>query len=152
MEDRISFVHADYTQIASQLKADVVFLSPPWGGPEYAEATTFDMETMMGGLDGVELLRTSLEVAPNVAYFLPRNVDQRQVRMLSTLTLTLTTHSPLNLHPHPNQVRMLAAEAGVPLEIERNFLNRREKAVTAYYGFEEETWGGEADEDDPLFE
>jgi len=53
---------------------------------------------------------------------------------------------------------MLAAEAGAPLEIERNFLNRREKAVTAYYGFEEqeetwETWegAGEADEDDPLF-
>ena len=38
------------------------------------------------------------------------------------------------------------------VEIERNFLNRREKAVTAYYGFEEETWGGEAHEDDPLFE
>ena len=37
------------------------------------------------------------------------------------------------------------------VEIERNFLNRREKAVTAYYGFEEETWAGEADEDDPLF-
>ena len=36
------------------------------------------------------------------------------------------------------------------VEIERNFLNRREKAVTAYYGFAEETWGGEADEDDPL--
>ena len=75
---------------------------------------------MMGGLDGVALLRTSLEVAPNVAYFLPKNVDQRQVRRL-------------------------AAEAGVPLEIERNFLNRREKAVTAYYGFAEETWGGEAE-------
>jgi len=27
----------------------VVFLSPPWGGPEYAEAATFDMATMMGG-------------------------------------------------------------------------------------------------------
>ena len=79
---------------------------------------------MMGGLDGVALLRTSLEVAPNVAYFLPKNVDQRQVRRL-------------------------AAEAGVPLEIERNFLNRREKAITAYYGFEEEAW--EAEEDDPLF-
>ena len=69
---------------------------------------------MMGGLDGADILRRSLEVAPNVAYFLPRNVDTAQVRAL-------------------------AAETGTAaLELERTFLNRHEKALTAYFGFEEE--------------
>ena len=90
----------------------MVFLSPPWGGPEYAGVDSFDVQTMMGGLDGAQILRASLGVAPNVAYFLPKNVDRRQVRAL-------------------------AEEAGTPLELERNFLNKHEKAVTAYFGFEE---------------
>ena len=93
----------------------------------------------MGGLDGCELLRASLRVAPNVCYFLPRNVDRRQATGL-------------------------AAGAGVPLELERNFLNKREKAVTAYYGFEEAEEEEEEEEeaaepagmverdDDPLFD
>ena len=31
--------------------ADVVFLSPPWGGPGYQNATVFDLKTMIA-LDG----------------------------------------------------------------------------------------------------
>lgn len=31
--------------------ADVVFLSPPWGGPAYTSADLFDLQTMIS-LDG----------------------------------------------------------------------------------------------------
>jgi len=34
-------------QIAPTLQADIVFLSPPWGGPQYLKADVFDLETMM---------------------------------------------------------------------------------------------------------
>ena len=58
-------------------------------------------------------------------------------------------------------MRALAAEAGTAaLELERTFLNRHEKALTAYFGFEEEEeeeegWEEEAEEeaaaeDEPL--
>ena len=47
VEDRIEFIVGDYLQVAPQLKADVVFLSPPWGGPDYLEAHVFDLETMI---------------------------------------------------------------------------------------------------------
>lgn len=34
--DRIDFIVGDFLQMdLSQYGADVVFLSPPWGGPEY---------------------------------------------------------------------------------------------------------------------
>lgn len=33
----------DFLQLASSLKADVVFLSPPWGGPEYVKSTEYDI-------------------------------------------------------------------------------------------------------------
>jgi trimethylguanosine synthase len=111
--DRIEWMHGDFLALAPSLKADVVFLSPPWGGPEYTQAKTFDLVTMMGGLDGAEILRAALRIAPNVAYFLPRNADERQIAQL-------------------------AAEAGVPVEIERCRLNGHPKGIMAYFGFEQE--------------
>jgi len=47
VQDRIEFIVGDYLQLAPTLKADVVFLSPPWGGPNYLQADVFDIETMM---------------------------------------------------------------------------------------------------------
>ena len=47
VEDRIEFIVGDYLQVAPLLRADVVFLSPPWGGPDYLEANVFDLETMI---------------------------------------------------------------------------------------------------------
>ena len=45
--DRIEFIVGDFLQLAPSLKADVVFLSPPWGGPDYINAEVFDMKTMI---------------------------------------------------------------------------------------------------------
>ena len=47
VEDRIEFIVGDYLKVAPTLKADVVFLSPPWGGPQYLSAELFDIETMV---------------------------------------------------------------------------------------------------------
>ncbi len=45
--DRIEFILGDYFLLADHLKADVVFLSPPWGGPDYLQAEVYDVKTMM---------------------------------------------------------------------------------------------------------
>ena len=45
--DRIEFIVGDYMQLAPSLRADVVFLSPPWGGPNYLQAEVFDLKTMI---------------------------------------------------------------------------------------------------------
>ncbi|KAE8598791.1 hypothetical protein XENTR_v10016941 [Xenopus tropicalis] len=52
--DRIEFIRGDFMLLAQDLKADAVFLSPPWGGPDYVSAETFDIRTMC--LDGYPLL------------------------------------------------------------------------------------------------
>lgn len=35
--DRIEFIVGDFLLLAPSLAADMVFLSPPWGGPKYSE-------------------------------------------------------------------------------------------------------------------
>lgn len=39
VENRIEFIVGDFFQLAPTLKADVVFLSPPWGGPNYSKVS-----------------------------------------------------------------------------------------------------------------
>uniref|UniRef100_A0A8C9P0K8 Trimethylguanosine synthase n=1 Tax=Spermophilus dauricus TaxID=99837 RepID=A0A8C9P0K8_SPEDA len=104
--DKIEFICGDFMLLAPCLKADVVFLSPPWGGPDYATAETFDIRTMMSP-DGypLEVLR---KITNNIVYFLPRNADIDQVASL--------------------------AGPGGQVEIEQNFLNNKLKTITAYFG------------------
>ncbi|CAL8326596.1 unnamed protein product [Arctogadus glacialis] len=45
--DRIDFLLGDFLQLAPGLRGDVVFLSPPWGGPDYLTAEVFDIRTMI---------------------------------------------------------------------------------------------------------
>ncbi|XP_067677508.1 uncharacterized protein [Haliotis asinina] len=47
VSDRIEFILGDYLLVAPTLKADVVFLSPPWGGPDYLGSEVYDLETMI---------------------------------------------------------------------------------------------------------
>ncbi|XP_042642266.1 trimethylguanosine synthase isoform X2 [Tyto alba] len=72
--DQIEFVCGDFMVLAADLQADVVFLSPPWGGPDYATAEIFDVQTMICP-DGFEIFRLSKKITNNIVYFLPRNAD-----------------------------------------------------------------------------
>lgn len=79
--DYIDFVEGDYFQVAQGIKADVVFLSPPWGGPSYAHAESFEVDWMMA-IDGKAVFDTALQVADNVIYYLPRNASLSSIARL----------------------------------------------------------------------
>ncbi|XP_048020719.1 trimethylguanosine synthase isoform X2 [Megalobrama amblycephala] len=105
--DRIEFLQGDFLQLAPSLRADMVFLSPPWGGPEYLSADVFNIKTMMTP-DGFEIFRLSKMISDNIVYFLPRNADMEQIASL--------------------------AGPGGKVEVEQNFLNNKLKTITAYFG------------------
>ncbi|XP_030070389.1 trimethylguanosine synthase [Microcaecilia unicolor] len=107
VSEQIEFICGDFMLLASTIKADVVFLSPPWGGPDYASAETFDISTMMTP-DGFAIFKLAQKITNNIVYFLPRNADI-------------------------NQVASLAGPGG-QVEIEQNFLNNKLKTITVYFG------------------
>ncbi|KAG5190989.1 RNA cap guanine-N2 methyltransferase-domain-containing protein, partial [Tribonema minus] len=114
VRDRIQLILGDAMRVLPLLrgKVDVVFLSPPWGGPAYARAAEFDLGRMVPApLNGVDVLRAARAAADNVIYFLPRNCSVVQVGLL-------------------------AAEGGerLPCELETQFLNGKLKTKTAYFG------------------
>ncbi|KAL0074288.1 RNA cap guanine-N2 methyltransferase-domain-containing protein [Phycomyces blakesleeanus] len=107
VEDRIEFIQGDFFKLAPTLQADVVFLSPPWGGPDYIGASVFDLHTMIPG-DGTNIFEVASRITPNIAYFLPRNTD-------------------------PDQIGRLAGPGGT-CEIEKTYLRGSLKALNVYYG------------------
>lgn len=123
--DRIEFIQADYlsfieTEVlkSKPRKIDVIFLSPPWGGPSYLDGPVQDQTPVEGEhppyhlssiqpIHGAELFRRSRVVTSNIAYFLPRNT------VLSELA-------------------ELAGEEKV--EVEEEWTGSKLKALTCYYG------------------
>lgn len=59
------------------LQADVIFMSPPWGGPEYLYEKSFSIEAMCkdhyGG--GFGIFSMVKEIAPNIAFHMPRTTN-----------------------------------------------------------------------------
>ncbi|GBP37832.1 Trimethylguanosine synthase [Eumeta japonica] len=106
--DRIEFIVGDFFELAPRLTADVVFLSPPWGGPQYSKSLQYDLETMLVPKPSSELMAVAQIVSQNVALYVPRNSRSEQLIGL--------------------------AKSTGAVEIEQNYLGRRFIAITAYYG------------------
>ncbi|XP_075145266.1 uncharacterized protein LOC142220169 isoform X1 [Haematobia irritans] len=107
---KIEFILGDFLQLASggKLKADVVFLSPPWGGPKYKNKKDYDIEKFLLPVKASELVDVARLVSDNVALFLPRNSNIKQIIRL--------------------------AGPGKRCEIEHSYLDSRLVAITALYG------------------
>ncbi|XP_063828025.1 trimethylguanosine synthase isoform X2 [Ostrinia nubilalis] len=106
--DRIEFIVGDFFELAPTLKADMVFLSPPWGGPQYSQVKNYNLETMLEPRPASELMKTALSISPYVAMYVPRNTTCNQL---------------VNLGRRKNGA----------LEIEQSFIGKRFIALTAYY-------------------
>lgn len=109
VQDKIEFIVGDFLTLVDGLKADVVFLSPPWGGPDYMRKdTVYDLEESLQPVAASKLLSETRKITNNIAVFLPRNSNTKQLAFL--------------------------AGPGKAVEIEQNFLDRKLIALTAYYG------------------
>lgn len=86
---------------------DAVLLSPPWGGPSYLKSKLFSLKNMEP--KGDKVFRITRKLTHNIAYYLPRQTDVKELIQLSK-------------------------DTGGMVEIEQAEVNRKVKAITAYYG------------------
>ena len=70
----IEFIHSDFLEMKNKIKADYIFLSPPWGGTDYKDSKVYSIKKYMYP-DINKILNISLNVADNILFFLPRNLD-----------------------------------------------------------------------------
>ncbi|NP_001352942.1 uncharacterized protein LOC100277845 [Zea mays] len=110
VNDHIDFIVGDFIHIAPHLKGETAFMSPPWGGPDYAKVDVYDMKSMLIPCDGYSLFKLGTMIASRVVMFLPRNIDLNQLADMS-----------------------LSVDPPWAVEVEKNFLNGKLKAITAYF-------------------
>lgn len=80
VEDRIEFVVGDYLQLAPSLAADVVFLSPPWGGPSYNKHNVFPLSALLP-VSGQKMFKLTTAITENIALYLPKNINTHEVHL-----------------------------------------------------------------------
>ncbi len=73
VSDRIQFIEGDSLEILPTLQPSTVFLSPPWGGPEYTRRKLFTLDAF--NPRGEVLLNLALKHGEPVVMQLPRNFD-----------------------------------------------------------------------------
>ena len=73
-----------------------MFLSPPWGGPDYQAREEFDVDDLINGR-GRELFETAQKITKNIAYFVPKNIKADQVSILLHL-IKIRTINSIYLH------------------------------------------------------
>jgi len=108
VESKIEFIVGDFFKVVPHLVADAMFLSPPWGGPEYLRKKTYDLQQMGNSMDidGFNVFSIAQKVTPNIAFFVPRNTP----------------------------VDQLSSLGGGRVKVEKNMMNHKIKTMTAYYG------------------
>ncbi|XP_015363322.1 PREDICTED: uncharacterized protein LOC107161430 [Diuraphis noxia] len=108
--DKIEFVVGNFFEICSMLKADVICMSPPWGGPEYVISDSFSIASMcknyrFGGFTIFDIVKN---IAPSVAFHMPKNTNIYECLWLA---------------------RFLGK-----VEIQQNIINQKLNSITAFYG------------------
>ncbi|KAF9645621.1 S-adenosyl-L-methionine-dependent methyltransferase [Thelephora ganbajun] len=139
--DRIEFVLDDFIQFAKTLvrrsetrkggrAVDVIFLSPPWGGPSYLHGTSpntppdasqypeFRLSDITP-IHGSELFKLAERATPNIAYYLPRNTNLQEISDLVTTTEEGGAKGK-------GKARMV--------EVEEEWMGEKLKALTCYFG------------------
>ena len=139
--DRIEFVLGDFVQFMKTLAGrgeakhggrvvDVIFLSPPWGGPSYLHGTNSDPPSDdpqhpefrlsdITPIHGSELFELAEHITPNVAYYLPRNTNLQDISDLAAKTEQGGSRDQ-------KKARMV--------EVEEEWMGNKLKALTCYFG------------------
>ncbi len=155
--DRIEFILTDYLSFAKSYsslphssttrnspttrKIDVVFLSPPWGGPSYLSGSVDDLSNQnitsltpktppdehpsyslssIQPIHGAQLFNITRKITKNVAYYLPRNTRLDEIGAL------LTDEGVAASETSP--------EIAEKVEVEEEWMGNKLKALTCYFG------------------
>ncbi|EME29215.1 methyltransferase [Galdieria sulphuraria] len=108
VSNNIDFILGDAFQIFPSFigKVDVIFIAPPWGGPNYENGDFFNFGRFQYRLS--EIVDSFLQVTENLAISLPRSSSPRQIAS--------------------------AIPEGRLFEVEYNYLNDKCKTITVYLG------------------
>lgn len=86
VQDKVDFVHSDFFDIKN-IRPDIVFLAPPWGGIEYSKDSSYSPLSSVTP-DLMKIIEHSLTLSPNLVLLLPKNCQVSDFAELFDKALT----------------------------------------------------------------
>jgi predicted RNA methylase len=74
ISDKVSCIWGDALQVCAKLHQDIIFLDPPWGGPEYKSMERVSLT--LSGRDLGDVCRALAPAAKYIAIKVPTNFDE----------------------------------------------------------------------------
>jgi len=70
-DGNIDFICSDFLQMSGKIKADAIFLSPPWGGVQYKDSKYYCIKEMMTP-NIFQIIKTCFTIANKIIFYFPR--------------------------------------------------------------------------------
>lgn len=121
VEEYINFVTEDVLKIEFEQgdEPDLVFLSPPWGGTEYASENYYSLFNQISP-NIYKVLQRAVSFAPRLCIHLPRNTIITELIVMFNMLQQDCKERGINLSP--------------AIEIEKIFIGNSLKCIQVYFG------------------
>jgi ubiquinone/menaquinone biosynthesis C-methylase UbiE len=99
MINKVQIFNEDYTKFYSKLVQDVIYIDPPWGGPDYIKKFVLDIQ--LSGIDLVDFVGKILNDCKMVILRLPFNYNFNKIlKKLNIKNIIIDKLSEMSKTPH----------------------------------------------------
>ena len=81
LDHKVTFIEGDYFEEVSKIKAEAVFIDPPWGGFEYVQKEKFTLHDF--DPDGTKILDLAFIHFEKVIFRVPKNFDLLELQQFT---------------------------------------------------------------------
>ena len=110
-KNNIHFIECDFLKIQSyekiKVKADYIFLSPPWGGISYKNSDIYSIKESMTP-DISEIIKVSLNIVKYIMFYVPRTLRLEELfRIISSITKNERLFFDIHILKSANKIKAL---------------------------------------------
>lgn len=124
VSDKITFIQGDVFEVLNEMadeQIDLVFMSPPWGGPDYVSKSVFCAHRDIFNGRGFELFKLGRSLSKNLIIFLPRQCDIFSIAKMVEAAAKDEDNEDLKIKDDESFV------------VEQHWLRNRLKAISVYF-------------------
>ena len=121
--ENLEIVQGDFLEDAKNQQFDIIFMSPPWGGPDYVKSKKYDIFTMITP-SIINIMETCNEITKSIVLYLPRTAHPAQVVQLFKYMPNIERKIEFEMFCVGSKVKTIACYMGEMNNVDSNLVAR----------------------------
>mmetsp|Transcript_2991 Transcript_2991/g.2711 ORF Transcript_2991/g.2711 Transcript_2991/m.2711 type:complete len:257 (-) Transcript_2991:58-828(-) len=118
--DKIKCVQGDFLEVAKgEGPVDVLFMSPPWGGPDYVKSKKYNIFAHITP-DITKIMEVCNETTKNIILYMPRTVNPAQIVQLFKYMPNIERKVEFQLYCFGNKIKTVGCVIGEMVKVDSN--------------------------------